>query len=196
MGRTPRLIEDTEIDHHQAIATHDRDHDLMPRYLIHLPGRTMRTIRQGFGTTHTFGMEPPETATLSTPRACTASRAIALIRLISSEARASGVEPTSNVVGMVETGAWCADKLICSSTRSTSTKSALNRSIIGTVGFRIGMARVFGGPGAAGGSTSRGPLVPCCGATSRLGTTRSLRKHKRIYVPKVGAFFLSPDSLS
>lgn len=49
----------------------------------------------------TFGIEPPDTATLKAPLACTESRAIAPIRSISSLDRASGVDPTSNVVVMV-----------------------------------------------------------------------------------------------
>lgn len=54
--------------------------------------------------TDTFGIDPPDTATLNTPRACTDSFAIAPIRWISSVARASGLEPTSKVVVIVEKG--------------------------------------------------------------------------------------------
>lgn len=48
----------------------------------------------------TFGIEPPETATLKIPRACTDSFAIIPIRPMSSVARASGLDPTSKVVVM------------------------------------------------------------------------------------------------
>ena len=51
--------------------------------------------------TFTFGIDPPETATLNTPRACTDSVAIAPIRRISSVASVSGLEPTSRVVVIV-----------------------------------------------------------------------------------------------
>lgn len=50
----------------------------------------------------TFGIDPPDTATLNTPRACTDSVAIAPIRRMSSVARASGLEPTSKVVVIVD----------------------------------------------------------------------------------------------
>ena len=50
----------------------------------------------------TLGIEPPDTATLHTPRASTACSAIETIRLMSSAARASGVDPTSKEVDMVE----------------------------------------------------------------------------------------------
>lgn len=47
-----------------------------------------------------MGIEPPETATLNTPRASTDSFAMAPNRLTSSEARASGLDPTRKVVVM------------------------------------------------------------------------------------------------
>lgn len=49
---------------------------------------------------NTLGIEPPETATLNTPRASTDSFAIAPNRLTSSVTRASGLDPTSKVVVM------------------------------------------------------------------------------------------------
>lgn len=51
---------------------------------------------------NTFGIEPPDTATVNTPRASTESVAIVPIRRMSSAARASELDPISKVVVI-----WC-----------------------------------------------------------------------------------------